>query len=191
MQIVTTRNEERPWAWLGGGLLLCTIGGAGALVGLPLASVALLCAAKSWAPRVLSAAVVVGYGALVLAGPAQAHSVVGLVLLAVLGSIPLAVVLVQRRGWSAIPVVLLMHGRWATVAGISLAPVGGGQWGLLLLGSGFVLLPAGVVLHRHLSKLVALAQAEHEEQQVARSTSVAALSSSSCVPDPEPAAAPG
>ncbi|MDP2344012.1 MAG: hypothetical protein Q8O67_23845 [Deltaproteobacteria bacterium] len=172
-----TRVEGELWALVGGGLLLCHAGGVGPLVGLPLASIALLWAARTHAPRVLSAAVVVAYAAVVVVGPVEARSVAGLIVLAVLGSVPLGVALYTRRAWSAVPAILLMHARWTTLAGISVAPHGPAQWGLLLLGAGFVLLPAGVVLHRWLSRLVAInAAAVLEQQDVGPSTSVAVMS---------------
>ncbi len=165
--VLFTRNEAVLWACV----LLSLIGFVtqpghhGALpLGLPLVCAALLWAARNHAPRVLAVAVLVGLTAVWISGPAFRTVPVGAVVV-VIASLPLAWALWHRRGWSCGAVLVAVNAKAAAAVGLtSLAPSGPLQWGVVLVGAGFVLLPVGALLHRKLSRFVAaeLARADAE-----------------------------
>lgn len=151
-------GEGAAWALVVTGLWLCALGGVGGVVGLPLAAAALVFASRNKAPRLAVAGVLAALGSVFLpvlqAGARLEDSSVVLV---TAGTATFALVALcwHRRAWSALPALVVVHAPWlVTLAG--LLPRGALPWGGALLLVGFVLLPAGVWLHRRLTRLLAL-----------------------------------
>jgi hypothetical protein len=158
--VAAKQTRDAIWLPLFGGAMLCVVGGgahyAGAALAGPLAFIALLLAARANPPRVLVAAVACGFATSlgVLRESHMLSSTALLAALALFASVPLAYALVKRHGWSALPALAGVHVVWTRLAGFDLQPHGAGQWGLVLVAAGFVLLPLGVVAHRRLSRVL-------------------------------------
>lgn len=189
--VLFTKNEALLWACalIAMGCLYTPHSQIGPQLAMPIACIALLWASRRHAPRVLAVAVLAG---LLSAGSSGAFSSAPLAALVVGGaSLLLGWSLWHRRGWTCGVVLVALQAQVASTVGLtSLAPAGPLQWGFVLVGAGFVLLPAGALLHRKLSRIVAAeaaraaadaALAAHGRElagEVGASTSAMALSSS-------------
>lgn len=156
--VASAEHEARIWTFTALGCVLCASVGAWVVVGLPLASVALLLASRGQAPRVLTAGVMAAVAA--VAVPAMHRGGAALLSMPIVvavaaATLALLYVLVRRRAWSALPALALLHAKWILMLATMLAPRSNGQWGGALLLAGFILLPAGVALHRRLSRVLA------------------------------------
>lgn len=155
---VAATRERVVWLALALAAFFLVPSASGAVLGPPLVTAALLMAARGRPPRFLVAAAlgVVAAAALPVwrAGvvPWQAPTVI---VVAAVATVALALLLWRRRAWSAVPALALVHAPWLVWSARALAPSDSTSWGALLLFSGFVLLPAGVVLHRRLSASLA------------------------------------
>lgn len=158
--VVATRVEGRAWALVALAGLFFAASGDVVLVGLPLSSIALLASARDKAPRVITAGLLVAVAAVVLPvvpepGPLWRSSAApALVAVVVVASLALAWLLFRRRGWSAAPALVVLHASWMDDAVRAVAPRSDGVWSVILLVGGFALLPAGVVVHRRLARML-------------------------------------
>jgi hypothetical protein len=170
------RSETQIWSCLVGGLLLVNSTPALGLFSLPLGALALVIAARRAPPRVLCAALFLT-AMTALTASARMHEPLSsppvFVAIAVT-TLGLLALLVTRRAWSAVPALAIVHASWLDDVARALAPQGAVQWGGLLLTLGFVLLPAGVVLHRRLSRVLAQDELARERAATAEGPSTSA-----------------
>lgn len=148
-------SEMELWALTCGGVVVCGFAGfpLELVVGLPLAAAALLIAQRSHPPRVVTVAIVLLLGSLTADGGAASANFTATVVVAGVAAFALALLLYVRRAWSAVPVLVAGAVVAADVIGLR-PPAGSGQWGSLLVVTGFALLPLGLMVHRRLSRLL-------------------------------------
>jgi len=155
--VMHARTEQLVWIALVPAALLLPKAVSVTFVALPLAAFALLIASRHHAPRVMAAGLFIAampaYAKVEFGGPFAEGALI------VVCSLALIAVAVTRRAPSAVVAMVAMHARFVVttvfpVVFSSAKAVGHLGWGALLVSTGFVLLPLGVVAHRRLSKLV-------------------------------------
>ncbi len=155
---VAAARERSTWLAVALGALFLLPSPAGAAIGPALVTAALLVAARRRPPRFLVAAALGALGAAALPvwreGIAPWHAPSVWVVAAAV-SVALVLLWWRRRAWSALPALALVHAPWLLWSARALAPSSSTSWGALLLFGGFVLLPAGILLHRRLSASLA------------------------------------
>lgn len=180
--VMHARREQHLWFAALGTVWAGVIAGLTTTIALPMLAVALFIAAArhAHAPRVfvagLVAAALPGLGATgVLAGDP------GSIAVAVVATIGMVWLLSMRRAWSAPLGLAVVHARTVQVLLLpAVASTSGGTWGVALVVAGFGLIPAGVLIHRRLSAVLAAAERDAEAATALRALDAeAGLSSSS------------
>ncbi len=163
------RSERATWTVGFIGFVLTAAATQQPETALLLAAAALVVSSRDKAPRLLVVAVVAAAVAVhlpVLGARAVAAWTPGLVAADASATAALAYVLLRRRGWSALPALGALHARFLASLGASLVSGAAAQgrvpWGLALVAAGFVLLPAGVALHRRASRVLAADEAARD-----------------------------
>lgn len=141
------QEERRVWTRIGAALFLGTLGGTFVFAAvLGMTAIVLLLAAAGRPPRVITGAVVAAYCCLQVAVGSQLSFADQALLLAAV-SLLFGWMVVTLSAWSALGAMGLLAVRIAAMAQVVRAPHSGMEWGVLLVGAGFVMIPVGVLLH--------------------------------------------